>query len=266
MEIVGGFLIALAIGMTGIGAGSVTAPVLILFFGVSAPDAVTAALVFGTIVKLVATPFYFARKQINFKVLGYLAAGGLPTVLLGSLALRSLDKASLTAPILAIVGATVIVSAGATLWRSLHPAALTRTVSQKWLPWFVAPIGFEVGFSSAGAGALGTVLLMRCTELLPAEVVGTDLAFGLLLSLFGGGVHASMNGISWPVVTQLLIGGIPGVLIGTQLATVLSPRKMRLALCVWLIYIGCQLSYRGVSGLWQPPAISSLTAHNQNLK
>jgi uncharacterized membrane protein YfcA len=247
VEIVGGFLIALAIGMTGIGAGSITAPVLILFFHQSASDAVTAALVFGTVVKLIATPFYLARGQVNGKVLSYLALGGLPAVLAGSLILNSFDRASLTSPILIIVGMTVIIAAAATLWRTFRGAAAHKPLPFKWLPWLVAPIGLEVGFSSAGAGALGTVVLMRCTSLLPAEVVGTDIAFGLLLSLFGGGIHASISGVPWAIVTKLLIGGIPAILIGTQLATVVPPRKMRLALCVWLIYIGVQLSYRGVT-------------------
>jgi uncharacterized membrane protein YfcA len=75
-------------------------------------------------------------------------------------------------------------------------------------------------------------------------VVGTDLAFGLLLSVCAGGIHASMNGIPWPILIKLLVGGIPAVLIGTQLTSVLSPRKMRLGLCVWLMYIGAQLSWR----------------------
>jgi hypothetical protein len=112
----------------------------------------------------------------------------------------------------------------------------------------VAPIGFEVGFSSAGAGALGTIVLMRHTALLPAEVVGTDLAFGLLLSVFAGGIHASMSGVPWAILFKLLLGGVPAVLIGTQLISVVSPRKMRLALCIWLVYIGGQLSWRGVIG------------------
>jgi uncharacterized membrane protein YfcA len=123
---------------------------------------------------------------------------------------------------------------------------VSKPVSEKWLPWIVAPIGFEVGFSSAGAGALGTVALMRFTRLMPAEVVGTDLAFGLLLSIFAGGVHASMTGVPWAILAKLLIGGVPAVLIGTQLTTVLSPRKMRLALCAWLIYIGGQLAWRAM--------------------
>lgn len=245
VEFLAGFLIALAIGITGVGAGSITAPILILFFHQSASDAVTTALVFGTVVKLIATPIYLARGHVNFRVLKYTALGGLPAVLVGSLLLSSFDKNALTRPILIIVGLTVVISALATLWRSLTPAGVApKPVSEKWLPWIVAPIGFEVGFSSAGAGALGTVALMRFTRLLPAEVVGTDLAFGLLLSVFAGGIHASMTGVPWGILLKLLAGGIPAVLIGTQLTTILSPRKMRLALCVWLIYIGTQLSWR----------------------
>ena len=245
MEILAGFIIALAIGMTGVGAGSITAPILILFFHQRASDAVTTALLFGTVVKLIATPIYLARGHVNLRVLKFMALGGLPAALVGSVLLGSLDKNSLTRPILIIVGITVVISAAGTLWRSLSAAGITaKPVKDNWLPWIVAPIGFEVGFSSAGAGALGTVALMRFTRLLPAEVVGTDLAFGLLLSIFAGGIHASMTGVPWLMLGKLLIGGVPAVLLGTQLTTFVSPRKMRLALCVWLIYIGVQLSWR----------------------
>jgi uncharacterized membrane protein YfcA len=200
------------------------------------------------VVKLIATPIYLSRGQVNFKVLKALALGGLPAVVIGSFVLQSLDQKALSRPVLGIVGLTVLLTAGATLWRSLTPKIQAQPVRLKWLPWIVAPIGFEVGFSSAGAGALGTIVLMRYTSLLPAEVVGTDLAFGLLLSIFAGGIHASMSGIPWGMLGKLLIGGVPAVLIGTQLISVLSPRKMRMALCVWLVYIGGQLSWRGING------------------
>jgi uncharacterized membrane protein YfcA len=260
VEILAGFLIALAIGVTGVGAGSITAPILILFFHQSASDAVTTALVFGTVVKLIATPIYLARGQVNLRVLRYLAYGGLPAVLIGSLLLNSLDKNAMTNPVLVIVGVTVLLTAAATAWRSLRPKIEKKPVSLKWLAWIVAPIGFEVGFSSAGAGALGTVVLMRFTSLLPSEVVGTDLAFGLLLSLFAGGIHASMTGVPWAILIHLLEGGVPAVLIGTQLVSVLQPRKMRLALCLWLIYIGGQLSWRGISGSVQAKTNQSFAA------
>jgi uncharacterized membrane protein YfcA len=253
VEILAGFIIALAIGITGVGAGSITAPILILFFHQSATDAVTTALVFGTVVKLIATPIYLSRGEVDFKVLGYMAMGGLPAVIVGSWLITTLDQKAMTNPVLLIVGITVLGAAAALLWRSVAPASvgLRPAHSPKWLPWIVAPIGFEVGFSSAGAGALGTIVLMRYTELGPAGVVGTDLAFGLMLSIFAGGIHASMTGVPWTMLGKLLIGGIPAVLIGTQLIRVVSPRVMRLVLCVWLIYIGGNLAYRGLAGVQQ---------------
>lgn len=258
MEIIAGFLIALAIGATGVGAGSITAPILILFFHMSASNAVTTSLVFGTVVKLIATPVYFSRGHVNFRVLAYTAGGGLPAVIIGSILLRYLDKDGLTRPILIIVGATVIIAALGTFWRSMSADGIPhKPINPRWIPAIFAPIGFEVGFSSAGAGALGTVALMRFTELSPAEVVGTDLAFGLLLSIFAGGIHASMTGVPWPMLLKLLAGGVPAVLIGTQLTKVLAPRKMRLALCVWLIYIGGQLSWRAIQTPQKAPAAHS---------
>src|SRR5579872_63032 len=102
MEILAGFLIALAIGITGVGAGSITAPILILFFHQSAPDAVTTALVFGTVVKLIATPIYMSRGHVNWAVLKWIALGGLPAVLIGSLVLGVLDQKALSRPVLTI--------------------------------------------------------------------------------------------------------------------------------------------------------------------
>jgi uncharacterized membrane protein YfcA len=69
-----------------------------------------------------------------------------------------------------------------------------------------------------------------------------------------------MTGIPWGILTKLLMGGIPAVLIGTQLVSVLSPRKMRLALCVWLVYIGGQLSWRGIMGSGDTSVHASSTA------
>ena len=57
------------------------------------------------------------------------------------------------------------------------------------------PVGLEMGFSSAGAGAIGALALMGLTTLTPAAVVGTDLAFGLGLSLVGGGIHAALGSV-----------------------------------------------------------------------
>jgi uncharacterized membrane protein YfcA len=69
-----------------------------------------------------------------------------------------------------------------------------------------------------------------------------------------------MTGVPWAILIHLLEGGVPAVLIGTQLVNVLKPRMMRLALCVWLIYIGGQLSWRGISGSVQAKTNQSFAA------
>ena len=78
MEFLAGFIIALAVGLTGVGAGSVTAPVLILFFGLAPAQAVGTALAFAAAIKLAVAPFYIARNQVSGRVLSLLCAGGVP--------------------------------------------------------------------------------------------------------------------------------------------------------------------------------------------
>lgn len=71
-------------------------------------------------------------------------------------------------------------------------------------------IGLEVGFSSAGAGALGTLLLLHATRLSPQKVVGTDLLFGLVLALLGGGVHLAFGQVAPSLLLALASGGVAG--------------------------------------------------------
>ena len=107
MEIALGFLIAVAIGITGVGAGIITAPVLILFFHVTPAYAVGTALAFGVAVKLLVVPMQLFRKQVDFRVLGYMLAGGLPGVLIGSAILSKLNVPSRQGILYAALGSTI---------------------------------------------------------------------------------------------------------------------------------------------------------------
>jgi hypothetical protein len=106
------------------------------------------------------------------------------------------------------------------------------------------PVGAEVGFSSSGAGALGTVALLGLTALDVPRIVGTDLSFGLCLSLIGGGMHLSQGGVNSILLTNLIVGGVAGALVGTGLATRIPARPMRLALSLWLFALGVQLCWQ----------------------
>src|SRR5579871_2451813 len=248
MEIVLGFLIAVAIGVTGVGAGIITAPVLILFLHVPPARAVGTALAFGVAVKLLVVPMQLYRKQVNFRVLGYMLAGGLPGVILGSAMLSKLNTPAREPILFAALGGTIAVMAALNLYRLwLNPSREATRDRSRWLPVITFPIGAEVGFSSAGAGALGSLVLLAITPLTAAQVVGTDLFFGLCVSLVGSGFQLSAGNYDPLILTRLIIGGLLGAIAGTYLATIAPQRAFRVALSVWLISLGIQLCWNGVN-------------------
>jgi uncharacterized membrane protein YfcA len=108
------------------------------------------------------------------------------------------------------------------------------------------PIGAEVGFSSSGAGALGTIALLGLTTLSTSQIVGTDLAFGLCLSLVGGGLHLLSQNLDAALLLKLLAGGLFGAISGSALAPRLPNQKLRLVLTAWLLLIGVQFCYQAV--------------------
>jgi hypothetical protein len=247
MTALAGLLIAVVIGLTGIGGGVLTAPVLLLFLGMPAPQAVGTALVFVAVVKLFAAPMFIARGQVNYRVLGYLLAGGIPGALVGSALLSRMADRGLNGPMLLILGMTIILSASVNFLRKQTGA--TGVEKSRRLPFVCFPIGVEVGFSSAGAGALGSLALMHWTALSASQIVGTDVVFGLALSASAGAMHLSHGGVDPATLQQLLYGGIPGALVGAWLATVVPGRALRKGLSVWLVWLGCNLCYRGLGAL-----------------
>jgi hypothetical protein len=240
MQYLIGFVIAMFIALTGVGAGTLTVPVLVLFLNVPAPAAVAIGLTFSAAVKLVLVPAQIARRNVSWRVLGYMLLGGLPGVLLGSLALKSLVTAGSQNAVNALLGAILVVTASwqiVTLIRPMHSNALAADRSRL-LPWLMFPVGAEVGFSSAGAGALGSAALLALTPLAPAQVVGTDILFGFLLSLTGSGAHWFSTSADSGLLIRLIIGGVGGAISGTLVSGVIPRRPLRFALWIWLLVLG----------------------------
>ncbi len=245
MEYLVGFVIALLVGLTGVGAGSLTAPMLILFFKVSPAEAVGTALLFGSVTKISVVPVFIARKQVNYRVLMLLSLGGLPGVLGGSLLLQKLDIDKHQNVLFLVLGATVVITALYSLYRSTRGVNVAaHTDHAGWLPFLALPIGAEVGFSSAGAGALGSLALLVLTPLAPATVVGTDLSFGLLLSTVGGGLHLLSGNFQSMMLLKLLLGGLLGAFAGANLSAIVPSKPLRILLSVWLVTVGGQLCWR----------------------
>lgn len=245
MEILIGLAIGLAIGTTGVGGGVLTAPTLILFLGLPPARSIGTALLFSAIAKTVATAMYVWRRQVDFQVLRYLLAGGVPGAIAGSLLLKKIFRNQQNGAVLCLVGATVAVSAVFSILSVFRRTTKRRTRLGA-LPFLSFLIGLEVGFSSAGAGALGTVMLIAFAGLPPLMVIGTDLVFGMVLSAVGGGIHAVSGNWDGPLLMKLLIGGMAGVLIGSRMASILPARILRGAILAWALLMGATMVHQGI--------------------
>jgi uncharacterized membrane protein YfcA len=245
VEYVIGFIIALFIALTGVGAGTITVPVLVLFLHIPAPTAVAIGLTFSAAVKLILLPTQILRRQVAWQTLGYMLLGGVPGVLIGSLVLSHLVTRGSQDLINALLGAILVCTASWQILYSFRPIRQNpqATDRSRWLPWLMLPVGAEVGFSSAGAGALGSAALLSLTPLAPAQVVGTDIAFGFLLSLLGSGAHWFSHASDPQLLIRLVTGGIFGAIAGTLLSGTIPRRQLRFALWLWLLVLGGQFLF-----------------------
>jgi uncharacterized protein len=243
-----GFAIALAVGLTGIGGGSFTVPALLLIIGLPVSEAVGTAFVFAGVLRLVAAPFYLIRRYVHSRYFRLLLLGAVPGLVMGMYALRSLASHNANPIVVIVLGVVLAASSSVTFVpRVQNPKFVLKNA--RWLPWLAFPIGIESGFSSAGAGALGTVLLLNYSDMAPAQVIGTDLVFGLVLAIIGSAVHWNLGTISTPVLLQLLAGGVPGVIVGCLLARRVPAQKLKAVVAAVAICAGLQLVWSGARNL-----------------
>lgn len=109
------------------------------------------------------------------------------------------------------------------------------------LPMF--PVGAEAGFPSTGAGALSAAALLSLTALSPAQLVGTDICFGFLLSLVGSREHLLEHANYPHLLISLIVGRGAGVLVGTFAARYFLQRPLCFVFWIWLWGLACQFIY-----------------------
>jgi uncharacterized protein len=247
-----GFVIAVTVGLTGIGGGSFTVPALILLAGLAPKTAVGTAFVFAAVLRLIVGPLYLWGKQVRGTYVWRLLKGAIPGLLIGTFALRLFNSSQANPGLLIMLGVLLTASSSLTFARPLQNHEFARN-NAGWLPWFALPIGIESGFSSAGAGVLGTVLLLNYSEMSPSEVVGTDLLFGLGLAVIGSAIHLGVGSVSASTLIQLLAAGIPGVVLGFFLSRRTPARKLKPAIALIAILAGLQLVWTGSRSLLTTP-------------
>lgn len=273
MDLLIGFVIAIVIALTGVGAGTITAPLLILFLHVPVEVAVSTALAYSAIVKLIVVPVQVWRKQVSYRILGYMLVGGLPGVIIGSLFFSHVVAHGSKSLLYAVLGAIIVFTSAWHIYRYFFPSPPSGPVAErqvlppgrsKWVALLMFPIGAEVGFSSSGAGALGTVALLGLTRLTATQVVGTDLSFGLALSLAGTGIHMISGFYNASLLLHLSLGGILGAILGSGFAPRIPNRQLRLALSLWLMFIGIEFCYQASQLSATPSHVYAHSSHKDD--
>jgi len=245
-----GFVIAAAIGLTGVGGGTITAPLLLLVLRMKGAVAVGTALTFAAIIKFLVAPMYIVPRKVDYKVLGWMLLGGIPGVIIGGRLLVTVSQHVDSKTLYLILGITVVLAAIANIYRLFAVKNVEGGGSgdrPQWLAALTFPIGAEVGFSSAGSGALGTLAILGLTRLPAAKVVGTDIMFGLGVSVIGSGIQIFAGNYDGEVLWKLVAGGVFGCLAGALLNQRIPSRPMKWALAIWLAALGLNLFWRGLT-------------------
>ncbi|HEX4805659.1 MAG TPA: sulfite exporter TauE/SafE family protein [Conexibacter sp.] len=248
-----GFGVGLLVGTTGVGGGSLMTPALILVFGTAPTTAIGTDLAYAAVTKTVGGWRHLRKGTVEMRIALWLAVGSIPGALGGVYVLHLLEKAlgrgSFDDTLLTMVGAALLLTSVAVLGRALlkHVKGERETVDPFERRHKVAAVligvsvGFVLGLTSAGSGALIAVGLIMLYRLTPRRVVGTDVFHAALLLWVASIAHLVSGNVDLLLAGNILIGSIPGVWIGTNLATRLPDGALRPALGIVLLAAGLAL-------------------------
>lgn len=270
----GSFLVAIMVGLTGMGGGALLTPMLMLVFGVPPLAAVSSDLVVSAITKPVGALVHLRRGTVNLNLAGWLSIGSVPAAFLGGLLGWWLGPGSQVQAVTArATGAVLLIAAcgigfrafqalipGGTVAGSPQVAAPPDFVVRK-LPTLLIGIvvGLAVGVTSTGSGTLVIAGLAALYPALPPNrLVGTDLAQAVPMVLAAALAHLIAGDVQMSVTAPLLIGGIPGVILGSLLASRAPGTALRPVLGV--VILGSGLSLIGLSPVTLAVTLASVLA------
>lgn len=246
-----GFAVGFLVGVTGVGGGSLMTPLLILLFGVHPATAVGTDLLYAASTKSMGTVVHAAARTVDWKLVGLLAVGSVPATIVTIIVLSqfNLQSASAEHAITLTLGAVLMVTAAfLILGRNIRDRYADRlqSLDRRKIDGFTILLGLVMGIlvttTSVGAGAIGVTILLLLHPKMPAgRVVGSDIAHAVPLTLFAGAGHWYLGSINWALLSTLLIGSLPGIVLGSLVATRAGDALVRVALASVLILVGVRL-------------------------
>jgi uncharacterized protein len=242
-----GLVVGFIVGLTGVGGGSLMTPLLVLFFGIPPATAVGTDLLYASITKMGGIYVHGKKGNINWKLVGWLAAGSIPASALTSLTLTALDLHDdfLAKIISSVLGVALILTALAILFRERARKAEHHVSRPYVVPATVITgvvLGVLVTISSVGAGAIGMVALLWLYPHVPSvKLVGVDIAHAVPLTAVAGIGHFFMGTVDFVLLASLLLGSLPGIWLGSHASSLFPDRVLRPTLACVLLLVGGKL-------------------------
>jgi uncharacterized membrane protein YfcA len=216
--------------MTGAGGGALMTPMLILIFNVKPSTAISSDLVAAVVMRPFGAAVHLRRGTVNLRLVGWLMTGSVPAALGGAYLLHVLgNSASSEQHIETILGIALLAGAAAMVLRAIldrrggpKPDQTVKTVAVRPLPTVLVGVlgGVVVGMTSVGSGSLMIVLLLFLYPVLGAnQLVGTDLAQAVPLTLAAALGALAFGNVEFSVTTSLILGSVPAVLVGAYFSS-----------------------------------------------
>ncbi len=249
-RIVVGLVVGILVGLTGLGGGMVLLPLLISVLGIPPIVAVGSDAVINCVTKIGAGALHWRRGNVSWRVALSLAYGSVPGAIVGVTLLariRAAHGSGVNDFLKIAIGILLIVIPLGYLLKgssSASGSSLTAIRSNKYsfgitLIGFIA--GILVGITSIGSGSVILMLLVVFYGYSPVVMVGTDIIHAILLAGVTGFLQFRFGNVSLPLVASVLIGSIPGGLLGAYLTRYLPAHHFKQLLCTVLVVVGARM-------------------------
>src|SRR6266850_649729 len=268
LYVASGFGVGLLVGMTGVGGGSLMTPLLILLFGIHPSTALCTDLLYAAATKTGGSLVHGWSQSIHWPAVMRLASGSIPASVVTLLVLWQLELKGDSARSLVnlVLCFALILTATSLIFRKAIMDRYRRRMERlgaSTTGYATVVVGVALGvlvsISSVGAGAVGvTALLLLYPRLPMASIVGSDIAHAVPLTLVAGIGHWALGSVDWALMGVLLIGSLPGIIIGSYCAVRVPETVLRLLLATVLIVIAGKLVFNELH-LLSPASVAAVT-------
>jgi uncharacterized membrane protein YfcA len=246
-----GLLTGLLVGMTGMGGGSLMTPILVFLFGIPPATAIGTDIAHGAAFKTVGAVQHRRMGNVRARLAGWMLIGSAPTSLLGVwLASELTDRYGdgVEDVMAQVLGAALLFGCVGLVAKSLVHTTVTGdgdwdlTNRDRVAAMLIGILGgFIVGLTSVGSGVFFGLTLLVIFPLRAHKVVGTDIFHAAALLYVAGIGHWLAGNVDFSILGWLLLGSIPGVLVGGRLTLSIPETVLRFALAGVLGLAGIKL-------------------------